>query len=226
MVPSSREYMCMTSVDYQVAEKQNKQLKRGFVLDLVELVSVRNVFQYCLQDLSSNGCRPNVIIELLDDLIVPSTSKVWPYNSDSALEHILAGCKREPLFIFTTFVVFTHAIGTSYNIDITTILNEAQLKEKIIVAPSRKITKKKSKKRLRLDETVQETRSSECPPLTRRRPNKKPTITVSHSSSAITFSKIPVPFIESAHEVDSQIYISDPPLKENLTKAEDDDENT
>ncbi|KAH1091795.1 hypothetical protein J1N35_019052 [Gossypium stocksii] len=72
----------------------------GRVLDFVEIISVRDVFQYFSQYLSLNGYRRNGSTIWLDNFLMPFASKAWPYNSDDELAHILVGCKRELHFSF------------------------------------------------------------------------------------------------------------------------------
>ncbi|KAL1165896.1 hypothetical protein V6Z11_A06G159600 [Gossypium hirsutum] len=87
------------------------------------------------------------------------------------------------------------------------------------VALSRKTTTKKTNKRPRLEESTQETGSSECPPLTRHRSEKEPALIVTCTSLVFALPEAPIPPMEPVHKVDSLIHIYDPLLIENLTKA-------
>ncbi|KAH1097948.1 hypothetical protein J1N35_014869, partial [Gossypium stocksii] len=61
------------SADAHLAEKKCQRLKRGRTLDLVELVSVRNVFQHCLENLSPNGYNPTFsTTQIINPSMVPT----------------------------------------------------------------------------------------------------------------------------------------------------------
>lgn len=99
-----RESVCTKSQseDAQGAERRYKRLKKGRILDLVELVSVRNVFQHCLKISSQNGYRTNY-------------PTIPPYCLPSRLGHItqiMNWCTFESLHCtFTVFVAFAQEIG-------------------------------------------------------------------------------------------------------------------
>lgn len=59
-------------VDAQVALKQYTRLKMGRTFVLVEMVTIRNAFQYWLHNLSLNDCQVTNPISWLDGYNVPS----------------------------------------------------------------------------------------------------------------------------------------------------------
>lgn len=70
----------------------------------MEVVSIRSVSQYCLQDLSQNSHRANNLIIWVDSQNVPSASVAWPYNASGDLAQILVGSIRElPFFFYKTY---------------------------------------------------------------------------------------------------------------------------
>lgn len=88
------------AVNFELVDVQSKQLSKRRILDFLELVSVRNVFQYCLQELKLNGYQSNNSLKWLDGLTMPFTFEVCQYNSNDDLANILLGNKREPPFYF------------------------------------------------------------------------------------------------------------------------------
>lgn len=85
---------------------------------------------------------------------------------------------------------------STQNMAITSIIKEAQTKEKITTAPSRKSSIKKAKKKPRLEESTQEFGSNECPPLIRFKPDKDPITTFTYSSLVPSLPKISILPIE------------------------------
>lgn len=66
----------------------------------MELVTVRNVFQYCLLNQSPNGHKSTDWISWLDNYNVPSTLVAWPYDGNTVLAQILTGHPEELSFYF------------------------------------------------------------------------------------------------------------------------------
>ncbi|KAH1113969.1 hypothetical protein J1N35_007347 [Gossypium stocksii] len=70
------------------------------ILDVVEWVLVRNVFQHCLRNPSPNGYGLTFSANQEVDQFMPYTLQAWPYNLDSEFGHVLLGCIREPPLYF------------------------------------------------------------------------------------------------------------------------------
>ncbi|MBA0706439.1 hypothetical protein Golax_018548, partial [Gossypium laxum] len=117
---------------------------------------------------------------------------------DSYLEHL--GSEFEPLRGHVEANSPADDIGSSshsrtvlvstQNMDISTILKEARTKGKTTVVLSSKVTSKKMKKKVRLEESTQETESSECSPLIRHKSGNEPTTTVTHTSPVLTLHMV------------------------------------
>ncbi|KAH1130495.1 hypothetical protein J1N35_001873 [Gossypium stocksii] len=77
--------------------------REDWCLELEEVLTVRNVFHFCLLDLSSNGWRP------IDDRNGANTQSVlpaelaWPHRAIDELRLILVGKRVEPRIYFYTF---------------------------------------------------------------------------------------------------------------------------
>ncbi|MBA0577301.1 hypothetical protein Golob_025260 [Gossypium lobatum] len=108
---------------------------------------------------------------------------------------------------------------STQNMDISTILKEARTKGKTTVVLSSKVTLKKMKKKVRLEESTQETESSECSPLIRHKSGNEPTTTVTHTSPVLTLHMVADSSMKAVPHTVSLIHISDPPLIVRPTEA-------
>ncbi|KAH1039059.1 hypothetical protein J1N35_040802, partial [Gossypium stocksii] len=88
--------------DNKVAVDQFDHLKLGRLLKVEELVTIRNIFHFCLENKSPNGCRPMDIAAKANPQVVHSTKIAWPYDATNDLATMLVWRKDEPPHFFYT----------------------------------------------------------------------------------------------------------------------------
>lgn len=81
-----------------LAIDQYKRLHRGRVLRLENLLTVRNIFCYCLYEQSPNGYQA-ITNGVESDSVLP-IELVWSHVAPDDLGLILLGKKDEPNFLF------------------------------------------------------------------------------------------------------------------------------
>ncbi|KAH1038765.1 hypothetical protein J1N35_040508 [Gossypium stocksii] len=135
-----------------------------------------NVFQYCLQELSPNANQVNESNMGLDASFSTSNQAKSPVDDARLPSH-----------------------SNTQDMDISSILKGTHSLGKTTVTSSKKIVEKKTKKRVRIEESTQESSSSDCPPLIGHRPRREPVATVSPTLTILTLLEIPSLLEESAY---------------------------
>lgn len=87
----------------EVGWAQLARLHGGHGLELEEVLTVRNVFHFCLLDLSSNGWWPIGDRNGANTQSVLPAEFVWPHRAIDELRLILVGKRVEPRNYFYTF---------------------------------------------------------------------------------------------------------------------------
>lgn len=78
-LPRENVYGACQPEDAYMAERKYQRLRRGHILNVVELVSVINVLQHCLRNLSPNGYILTFSANQGVDQSVPSALQAWLY---------------------------------------------------------------------------------------------------------------------------------------------------
>ncbi|KAH1056252.1 hypothetical protein J1N35_034317, partial [Gossypium stocksii] len=70
---------------------------------LGSLITIKNIFNFCLENHNPNGYRPIDTTTGTDLQVVHPSYKVWPYNVSDDLEVVLVGRKEKPLYFFYNY---------------------------------------------------------------------------------------------------------------------------